>query len=119
MKRSLATIQREIEKLQKEATAIKAKEVGGVIERIKTAIEHYGLTPEDLFTTKKRMGRPPKVEGAAPTTKVKVAKKKVASVAKYADDAGNSWTGHGKRPGWFKTALEHGKTADDLLIKNA
>lgn len=117
MKRSLATIQREIEKLQKEATAIKAKEVGGVIERIKAAIEHYGLTADDLFSTKKRMGRPPKAEGAASTSKVKVAKKKTASVAKYADEAGHTWTGHGKRPGWFIAALESGKAADDLLVK--
>lgn len=90
-----------------------------MIERIKTAIEHYGLTAEDLFSTTKRMGRLPKAEGSTPASKVKVAKKKTASIAKYADDAGHSWTGHGKRSGWFKAALESGKTADDLLIKKA
>ena len=46
MARTLAVIQQQIEKLQKEAEAVKAKEVAGVILRIKVAIASYGLLPD-------------------------------------------------------------------------
>jgi DNA-binding protein H-NS len=38
-------------------------------------------------------------------------------VPKYRDEAGNTWTGRGKRPNWFLQALATGKTPQDLLIK--
>jgi DNA-binding protein H-NS len=41
---------------------------------------------------------------------------KSTAPAKYQDDAGHQWSGIGKRPNWFKTALTSGKTAADLLI---
>jgi DNA-binding protein H-NS len=34
--------------------------------------------------------------------------------AKYRDDAGNTWTGHGRRPQWFKDAIAGGKKLEDL-----
>jgi DNA-binding protein H-NS len=36
---------------------------------------------------------------------------------KFADKQGHTWTGRGKRPGWYLAALESGLTADDLLVK--
>jgi len=116
MAKTLASIQRQIDKLQKEASAIRDKEVVGVIERIQSAIAFYGLTVDDLFGTKpaaKTRGRRKAVASPA----VKTAKPKSERVIKYRDEAGNSWTGHGKRPGGFKAALEGGKTAEDLLAK--
>lgn len=117
MAKTLVSIQRQIDKLQKEAAAIKAKEVGGVVERIKTAIDFYGLTPADLFETKAHAASTGKRKSGAQSSAVASKKEKTKSVAKYKDDAGNAWTGHGKRPGWFKAALESGKTAEDLLVK--
>lgn len=113
MARTLAQIQSQIDKLQKEAQALRAKEISGVVARIKEAIAHYGLTPQELFgetATKKPRGKAAKGAG-------KAAAKKPASAPKYRDDAGNTWTGHGKRPNWFKAALDAGKTAADLEIK--
>lgn len=114
MARTLAQIQAQITKLKQEADALRAKEVSGVVARIKEAIAHYGLTPEDLFGSTPAKGR-----GKAATAKRagKPAAKKSAGAPKYRDDAGNTWTGHGKRPNWFKAALAAGKTAADLEIK--
>ncbi len=42
-------------------------------------------------------------------------RRKGASRVKFKDDAGNTWTGHGKRPNWFKDALAQGKSPEDLL----
>ena len=119
MTKTLVSIQRQIDKLQKQALAIKEKEVGGVIARMKAAIDFYGLTPADLFDAKpnatSKRGR------KATATKKSAAGvgkgPKAKGVIKYQDDAGNTWTGHGMRPRWFKAALESGKTAADLLVK--
>ncbi len=112
MARTLADIKRNIEKLQKEAEGVKAKEVVGVIQRIKIAIETYGLTPEDLFGTKIKKIRLPKVATAA---KVKKTTKKAAAQMKFTDPAsGKGWSGHGRRPDWYLKAIASGKTPEDL-----
>nr|WP_315235533.1 H-NS histone family protein [uncultured Albidiferax sp.] len=118
MARSLAVIQQQIAKLQKEAEVLKKKDVPGVIERIKTAIEFYGLTPADLFepaagATSQAQAKAAKVKSPKNSAKKK---ERIAPVIKFQDGAGNSWTGHGKRPGWFKAAIDAGKTADDLKV---
>jgi len=108
MTKTYTQLQKQIAKLQKEAEAVKAKEVAGVVERIKVAIAHYGLTPDDLFPASgaKRLKAPKAAKVA----------KKVPTPPKYADGAGNTWTGNGKRPRWFLAAIEGGKTPKDLEI---
>jgi len=169
MPKSYQQVLSQIEKLQEQAKSLRAKEISGVVARIKEAIEHYGLTAEDLFGTsrarsarstapveKGRRGGVPKyrsgdgrtwsgvgkrpawfvealnagkspeellVGQAAPTPakKRKSAAKssKTAGVAKYHDGNGLTWTGRGKRPAWFVSALESGKSAEELLIKQS
>lgn len=114
MARTLAQIQSQIDKLQREAQALRAKEISGVVARIKEAIAHYELTPADLFgeaAARKPRAKTARKAGAAAATKP-------ASPAKYRDEAGNTWTGHGKRPNWFKAALAAGKSAADLEIRD-
>ena len=107
MAKTLAQINQQIDKLKREAESLKAKEVAGVVERIRSAIEHYGLTAADLFGTQ-----------AVRRTRAKpAAGKRKPSVIKYRDDKGHAWTGVGKRPNWFKEAIASGKTAEDLLVK--
>lgn len=45
-------------------------------------------------------------------------RKKTKSVAKYRNpkDPGQTWTGRGPKPKWFKQALSQGKKLDDLLL---
>lgn len=115
MARTLADIQRNIAKLQKEAEGVKAKEVVGVIERIKLAIETYGLTSDDLFGAKVIKVRMPKGTSAA---KVKKTAKKAAAPMKFKDESsGKTWSGHGRRPDWYLKAIAGGKTLEDLAIK--
>lgn len=40
---------------------------------------------------------------------------KGAGRVKFKDEAGNAWSGRGKRPNWFKNALANGKSPEDLL----
>jgi DNA-binding protein H-NS len=48
MAKSLAKIQAQIAKLQKEAEAIRTREVSGVVAQLKAQIAKYGLTATDL-----------------------------------------------------------------------
>ena len=115
MARTLAVIQQQIEKLQKEAENVKAKEVAVVIKRIQLDIASYGLKPNDLFAPKGQTPVSPKKVGSP---KVAKAKKKSESVIKFKDEAsGKTWSGHGKRPGWYVQAIESGKTPEDLAVK--
>lgn len=117
MAKTLAQIEKQIAALKREADEIRNKEVAGVVSRIREAIVHYGLTSADLFgsNTGRKKGAPGAGKAAKRTAAKKVAK--APSAPKYRDDAGNTWTGHGKRPGWFKDAIAAGKSAADLTIK--
>jgi len=103
MPKSLQQVLSQIDKLQKEADSIRAKEVAGVVARIQDAIRHYNLTPDDLF------GSPSRKASAA-------TKRKRGGVAKYQSGDGRTWSGVGKRPTWFVEALASGKTAEELLV---
>jgi DNA-binding protein H-NS len=48
----------------------------------------------------------------------KSASTKAAGVAKYANpaDASQTWSGKGRQPEWFKTAMAAGKNRDDLEL---
>jgi DNA-binding protein H-NS len=115
-----AQVKKQIAKLQEEANALQAKELPGVIQRIKDAIKHYGLTIGHLFGEEAGKGAPAKKTRAAAkqATGKGAAAKKAPLPAKYRDASGNSWSGHGKRPNWFKDAIASGKTLEDLMVKN-
>lgn len=146
MARTLAQVNEQIAKLQREADALQAKEAADVIARIREAIEHYGLTAEDLFEgspSREAKARAParatdRRKGASAGARKRAAgadarksgantgaRKRAGTgarksgVIRYRDEAGNSWTGHGKRPNWFKAAIEAGKTPEDLAVKDA
>ncbi|WP_082938232.1 H-NS family nucleoid-associated regulatory protein [Mitsuaria sp. 7] len=78
-----------------------------------------GKTPDELLISKS--------SGVAVNSKPKRAsvkraaggRKKGPGLPKYQSAEGQTWTGVGKRPGWFVAALEAGKTEDDLLIKQS
>lgn len=111
MAKTYADIQKEINALQKAAEALREKEIAGVIDRIKVAISTYGLTAADLGLGAKSAAAAPK----SARKKTAPAKGKAANgVIRFRDEAGNSWTGRGRRPAWFLAALAAGKKADDL-----
>lgn len=115
MARNLKQLLAQIDRLQQQADALKQRERAGVIGRIQEAIAHYGLTADELFV--KASGKSQAVP-AKTTRRTKTAKAtaKAASVPKYQDGTGRTWTGRGKRPGWFIAALADGKTSESMLI---
>jgi DNA-binding protein H-NS len=117
MAQTYAQLQKQIAALQQKADAIRAREVDGVIDRIKVAIAHYELTPEQLFGGK----APTKETVTTSTSKAsqKTAKKgetkKVGRIS-YSDGTGNTWGGWGKRPNWLREALAAGQRLEDFQV---
>ncbi len=116
MTKTSAEIHRQIEQLQRRAEALKKREIRGVVSRIREAIEYYGLTASDLGLDSRNGGAASKGARKAAGRKASARKAKQPAPAKYRDEAGNTWSGRGKRPQWFKSALESGKTLEDLSV---
>ncbi|SCK20919.1 DNA-binding protein H-NS [Variovorax sp. HW608] len=110
MAQTYAQIQKQIAALQQKADAIRMKEVGGVIDRIKVAIAHYELTPEQLFGGKASATKP-----VSKATASKRTAKKSGRVS-YSDGNGRTWGGWGKRPTWLREALAAGKRLEDFQV---
>ena len=118
MARSYSQMQKQIAKLQREAEGLKKKEIGGVVERIKTAIAHYELTPEDLFGGRSKRSAPSKEASNGATKPSRGAPQKGKKIAvKYRDENGNTWTSRGSKPRWLVAALESGRKIEDFLVK--
>ena len=135
---SYIQIKAQIEKLQKEAEAVRKREIAETVANIKKAIQAFGLTAADLGLTISvrgrksgksatvRRGRPPKVAQKASQSaaaKVKKASGKGANdrrsvvAPKFRDQAsGATWTGRGKQPKWLSAAIAAGRKLDDFRI---
>lgn len=105
MTQTYSQIQKKLAKLQREADALRQKEMGGVIARIKVAIEHYGLTADHLF-------------GGGGTGKTNSLGKS-APGAKYSDGKGQSWSGRGPRPRWLREAIAGGAALELFAVPGA
>jgi DNA-binding protein H-NS len=104
MTQSYSQIQKKIETLQRQADKLKEKEVHGVVARIKVAIEHYGLSAEQLGLGSRSMA-----------VKTRQPRKASSQSAKYSDGLGGSWSGRGPRPHWLRDALNAGRKIEEFL----
>ncbi|NLZ42308.1 MAG: H-NS histone family protein, partial [Comamonadaceae bacterium] len=108
MTRTYTQVMKQIDHLKAEAERLRKQEVSGVIERIREAIDFYGLTAADLGLGRARPG--PKRGAAAAGRRVvrRAARKGSKVAAKFRDADGNTWAGRGKRPVWLREALAAG-----------
>jgi DNA-binding protein H-NS len=103
-------VKAQISKLEKQAAELFKKEVAGVVAKIRTLMNDYGLTVADL-----KLAAP--AAKASGTVRRKKVPGKLAGVPKYCDPvSGKTWTGHGKAPAWIAVAVKMGKK-DDFLIE--
>jgi len=125
-------IREEIERLEKRAKELEAAEVKEVIARIRVAIRHYRLTPDDLFkagvaektpraTSKKPVATAPTKTPAevAPVNASAPARNTTKGIKvppKFKDANGNVWSGRGTMPRWLAAEVAAGKTVHDFAI---
>lgn len=123
MAKTYEQIQQQIKKLQSRAKALQAVEAKGVIDRIREAIKHYGLTAEQLGFGGAKASSSASV--SAPTTTSTPAakpasksagKSKAAGKAQFSDESGNVWGGRGPRPAWLREALQAGRNINEFRI---
>lgn len=112
MAKTYADLSKQIKQLEAEAEALRKKEVGDVIARIKEAIRTYRLTAAGLGLSV-GPGRRKSAMGQASAKKATVKRTRKAGV-KYRDEAGNTWGGRGPRPKWLRDALAGGKQLEDF-----
>jgi len=107
MSKSYSVLLQEIKAMQAHADAVKAKEIGGVIARIKEAIKAYSITMAELCAD----GRP----GGA-TRPARSRRSRSQQVIRFRDANGNVWGGRGPRPRWLREALAGGKSLKDFEV---
>ena len=116
---NLLDIQSQIEKLQKQASEIRAKEYDATVKDILAKMQAFGITLKDLQPTKSGKGR----KGG--TTKDRVAKavkpSKRAGVAvapKFRGPNGETWSGRGLMPKWLAALVAQGQSKESFAIKD-
>lgn len=119
---NLIDIQQQIEKLQKQATDIRAREFDATVQDILAKMQAFGITAKDLSTgkrktTKAKPGRRAKVV-AGPAAKAKRTAAKGAVVTpKFRGPNGESWTGRGLMPRWLSALVAQGRSKEEFAIQ--
>lgn len=113
-----AKIQKEIERLNKQAQLLQSKQRKPVISSILRSMKEYGISLEEISAA---LGKPSakvrqtginKVPKAA---KVSGTKKPVAPKYRHPESSA-TWTGRGKAPLWIVEAEKNGQTRQQFLI---
>ncbi|WP_420011821.1 H-NS family nucleoid-associated regulatory protein [Tateyamaria sp.] len=88
--------------VEKTLTNLHIKEKQDALAAVQKAAAEFGFSLEEL-TSKRGAGR---------------AASKGTSAPNYAnpDDASQTWTGKGRQPNWFKSAVSAGKSPEDMEI---
>jgi DNA-binding protein H-NS len=116
---NLIDIQNQIEKLQKQAVEIKAREFDKTVQEIRAKMDAFGITLKDLQSAKGR-GKSKTVKSVGLKKRTKgAAKAKAASVvaAKYRGPNGETWSGRGLTPRWLSTLVAQGRSKEEFAIQ--
>lgn len=119
---TLIDIQSQIEKLQKQASEIRAKDFDTTVQDILAKMQAFGITIKDLQGTKPGRGRKPgrkpgRKAGAVAAPAKKTSKRAgVAVAAKYRGPNGETWTGRGLTPKWLTALVADGRAKEEFLI---
>jgi len=119
---NLIDIQSQIEKLQKQANDIKAREFDATVQDILAKMQAFGITVKDLQAPKGRgaKGKAKAAKAAKAVGAPKAAAKKKAAtpvLAKYRGPNGETWSGRGLMPKWMSALVAQGKTKEDFAIQ--
>ena len=112
---NLIEIQDQIDKLQKQASDIKAREFDKTVQEIVAQMQAFGITIKDLQNAGKRRGK--SAPAPAKGRQGKAVGKSAATIsAKYRGPGGESWSGRGLMPRWMRALVEQGQTKESFLI---
>jgi DNA-binding protein H-NS len=101
---NLIEIQNQIEKLQKQASEIRAQEFDKTVQEILAKMAAYGISIKDLDAVKGR-ARKAAASGAPKS-----------AAAKYKGPNGETWSGRGLTPRWLSALIAQGRAKEEFLI---
>lgn len=119
---SLIDIQQQIEKLQKQAAEIKAKEFDRTVREIVAQMQAFGITLKDLQQAmgKASRGRGRKAASAKPAAKKSARRRSPqagSTVApKYRGPNGETWSGRGLMPKWLAALVAQGRSKEEFAV---
>lgn len=122
---NLVDLQAQIERLQKKASEIKAKEFSATVSDIVAKMDAFGITIRDIqAASKKRGGRKsggkavgkPTKSGAPRAGRKPSANKGSKVAAKYKGPNGETWSGRGLAPKWLAALIAQGRTKEEFAI---
>ena len=118
---NLIDIQTQIQKLQKQAEEIRAKEFDKTIEDLLIKMHAYGITVKDLQRgmgkmTAKAASRKKPVDAGKSIDKKRTSKTKAGVPAKYRGPNGETWSGRGLTPRWLTALLSQGRRKEEFAI---
>ena len=116
---NLMDIQGQIEKLQKQANEIKARDFDNTVQEILAKMQAFGITSKDLVPGKRR-GAKGKTKAVLPSKRTGGAAKKVSNpvAAKYRGPDGQTWSGRGLMPRWLSALVAQGQSKEEFAIKD-
>ena len=114
---NLLDIQSQIEKLQKQASEIRAKEFDATVKDILAKMQAFGITVKDLQPGKPTRGRKAGAKSAAPKAAKPSKRAGVAVAPKYRGPNGETWTGRGLMPKWLSALVAAGQSKESFAIK--
>ena len=117
---NLIEIQGQIEKLQKQATEIKAREFDNTVQDILAKMQAFGITLKDLQGRKVRAakGKPAKGAKSAPAKTRKKEGNAAVVAVKFRGPNGETWSGRGLTPRWLAALLAQGKTKEEFAVQS-
>lgn len=120
---NLIDIQTQIEKLQKQASDIRAKEFDKTVKEILAQMQAFGITLKDL---QQALGKGGAGKGRGKAAGKSAAKKPAASkrgakaggtvAAKYRGPNGETWSGRGLMPKWLSALVAQGRSKQEFAI---
>lgn len=115
---NLIDIQSQIEKLQKQASEIKAKELNSTVQDILAKMQAFGITIKDLQSAKPaKAGKAVRGKKAAAKKPAKASKTAgVAVAAKYRGPNGETWSGRGLTPKWLVALVAQGQSKESFAV---
>jgi len=115
---NLLDIQSQIEKLQKQANEIKAKDFHATVKEIVSKMQAFGITVKDLQSPKAtKAGRPAKAKTVAGKSPKAARKAGNPVAAKFRGPNGETWSGRGLMPKWLSALVAQGQSKESFAVK--
>ena len=116
---NLIDIQSQIEKLQRQAAEIKSREYEITIKDIRSKMQAFGITLNDLKSNKRKPSDAKKLRATGSVARVGKNPKKQSTTKvapKFKGPDGETWSGRGLMPRWLSALVAQGRIKDEFAI---